>query len=299
MSFGTPAPHVRSVELAGGRGTLSVCVYGDPDALPLLLLHGGGLTARSWQRVSASLIADYCCIAPDLLGHGDSTWSEDGEYSIAEYAKDIAELVEALELPPLPVVGHSLGGLIATAFASRSTHPTAVVLVDVGLEPRQEGAKNVVHFMEDTRSPYASIDDLVEEALRFNPRRDATILRDTLQQNMLQLGDGRWRWKYDQRFFPSRVGGFEEERVELRAAASRIECPMLIIRGRDSRVLTEDAAVRTAARFSDSRVATVAEAGHTPHGDNPDGFLDVLVPFLHALRDGTVVARSNSADGKS
>jgi pimeloyl-ACP methyl ester carboxylesterase len=287
MTVSTPAPSVSSVELRDGRGTLSVCAYGDPEASPLLLLHGGGLNGRSWQAVCATLVEEYYCIAPDLLGHGDSTWSKDGRYSIPAYAADVADLVNAFGLPRLPVVGHSLGGLVGTAYAADSGHPSALVLVDVGLEARQDGVHDVVDFMKDTSTPYESLDDLVAQALRFNRRRDPKVLRQTLEQNMRQLSDGRWRWKYDQRFFPGSVGQIEDERVGLQAVAARVRCPVLVLRGEESTILSPEGAVKTAARFVDAHVRTVSAAAHTPHGDNPAGFLDALLPFLRRLQART------------
>src|ERR1700745_2464958 len=59
--------------------------WGNPDAPPLLLVHGGRDHCRNWDWVADALRRDWHVLAPDLRGHGDSQWSPDGNYSIAGY----------------------------------------------------------------------------------------------------------------------------------------------------------------------------------------------------------------------
>ncbi|GAG08490.1 unnamed protein product, partial [marine sediment metagenome] len=98
--------------------------WGNEAAPPLLLIHGGRDHARSWDWVARDLRRDFHVIAPDLRGHGDSAWAVGGMYSQSEFVLDVTQLVEALQLPPLTVIGHSLGGSVALQFTG--TYPQCV-----------------------------------------------------------------------------------------------------------------------------------------------------------------------------
>ncbi|MGH7112689.1 MAG: alpha/beta fold hydrolase, partial [Stellaceae bacterium] len=91
--------------------------WGNPEAPPLLLLHGGRDHCRNWDGVAAALRHDWHILAPDLRGHGDSQWSLSGNYTIAGYVYDLAQLIHQQELAPVTIIAHSLGGMIALRYA--------------------------------------------------------------------------------------------------------------------------------------------------------------------------------------
>ena len=91
--------------------------WGNPDAPPLVLVHGGRDHARNWDWVAGRLRDRWHIITPDLRGHGDSQWSQDGNYGMTGYIYDLAQLVHQRGLAPVTLIGHSLGGNIATRYA--------------------------------------------------------------------------------------------------------------------------------------------------------------------------------------
>jgi pimeloyl-ACP methyl ester carboxylesterase len=108
-----------------------------PEAPPVVLLHGTGATARTWDVVAGVLSATRHALAVDLRGHGESDWP--GRYSMSVMAQDVGALLDRLGLGPVDLVGHSLGGLVALRVAA--AHPAEVrrlVLEDVGMpHPRR------------------------------------------------------------------------------------------------------------------------------------------------------------------
>ena len=88
------------------------------SSIALVFLHYFGGSSRSWTEVITRLSSTHCCIAPDLRGFGDSDSTPTG-YSVAENANDVAALIEALGLEKYVLIGHSMGGKIALAFAAR------------------------------------------------------------------------------------------------------------------------------------------------------------------------------------
>ncbi len=80
------------------------------DGEVILFLHGGGLTAHTWDVLCLALRDEYHCLALDQRGHGDSEWSADLEYGIDEHAADIQAFVDELGSRTLTLVGQSLEG---------------------------------------------------------------------------------------------------------------------------------------------------------------------------------------------
>ena len=91
--------------------------WGNSDAPPLILQHGGRDHCRSWDWAARALAQDWHVIAPDLRGHGDSAWSPDGDYTSHAFVYDFAQLVHTLGADQVTIIAHSLGGNIATRFA--------------------------------------------------------------------------------------------------------------------------------------------------------------------------------------
>ena len=109
--------------------------WGNPDAPPLLLLHGGRDHCRNWDWVADALRGEWHVIAPDLRGHGDSAWSQAGNYTMAAYIYDLAQLVHQQKLAPVTIVAHSLGGNIALRYAGLYPENVAQAGRDRGAGP--------------------------------------------------------------------------------------------------------------------------------------------------------------------
>ena len=83
------------------------------DGAPLLLIHGNFASHQWWEPQFAAPPAGRRLIAPDLRGHGDSAWSQDGTYMMANYIYDLAQLVHQQAMAPVTIVAHSLGTIVA------------------------------------------------------------------------------------------------------------------------------------------------------------------------------------------
>lgn len=90
---------------------------------PVLLIHGVGLNADAWEPQIVTLSGRHRVIAIDMPGHGESDLLPDGA-GLADYVAAVAGLVDAVGVSPLPVVGHSMGAMIALGLAL--DHPEKV-----------------------------------------------------------------------------------------------------------------------------------------------------------------------------
>jgi pimeloyl-ACP methyl ester carboxylesterase len=143
---------------AGGAVRLHVRRVVEPEAEPVLLLHGLGVGGTVWQAFARRLLPHLAAVAPDLRGHGQSDAPVAG-YEPADYATDLVALIEDLKLPtPLPVVGHSLGALVGLALAD--AQPAIVswlVLLDPPLD-REHRNSEVPTVYELRKAPAGELE---------------------------------------------------------------------------------------------------------------------------------------------
>jgi esterase len=255
--------------------------WGTAGLPPVLFLHGGGLNAHTWDLVCLALRRERHAVALDQRGHGESEWSPAMDYSTESHVGDLDAFVDALGLERFVLVGMSLGGVNALAWAGRHSRRLAgLVLVDVGPEIRTEGVRKIAAFTSEA-TPLDSVEQFVERAMAFNPRRNRELLRRSLLHNLRPMPDGRWMWKYDQRHRGKVDPDAQARRRELLwSAVDGVDCPTLVVRGAQSDVFHDEDAERLAARFRNGRWVRIEGAGHTVQGDNPADLLVSLRAFL-------------------
>jgi len=255
--------------------------WGTKGLRPILFLHGGALTAHTWDLCCLALRDEFHCIALDQRGHGDTDWAPDADYSIGAQREDIRGFADRLGLDRFVLVGQSMGAINGLAFAV--THPerlSALVMIDAGPEVRRRGSSRIREFVNGGAKP-ETLEEIIERALAFNPRRDPQILRRSLMHNLRRQPDGSWSWKYDRSRFQRLDHDIHlAERRRLADNLAKVTCPALVVRGAESDVFHQDDAERLAKNFPDGRQITIAQAGHTVQGDNPKDLVAALREFL-------------------
>jgi pimeloyl-ACP methyl ester carboxylesterase len=267
--------------------------WGNSSAPPLLLLHGGRDHCRSWDWVADRLRADWHVMATDLRGHGDSAWSPDGEYSMAAYVYDLAQIVHQLELAPVTIVAHSLGGNIALRYTGLYPQNVrrVVAIEGLGPSPKMRAERQQLTIQRrwqdwirerravSARSPrrYATLADALERMRSENKYLTAEQAQHLTLHAASRNEDGTWSWKFDNyvHVFPP----VDISESELHELWHNIECPALLCYGEKSWASNPQADGR-AVHFRHARVATFADAGHWVHHDQLEGFLKELQTFL-------------------
>ena len=261
---------------------------GDPLAPAVVFLHGGGQTRRSWGRAAVAVAErGWQAVTIDFRGHGESDWSEDGDYRVTTFAGDVLEVLR--QLPPRPVlVGASLGGFTAMLLAGELSPDTvrAVVLVDIVPDMNQSGATRIHSFMNDRMtSGFASLEEVADAIQEYNPHRPRPTDLDGLRTN-LRRRDGRWFWHWDPKFIDgtSALPPIEVTEIDRMHAAVeailRNNVPMLLVRGQMSDLVTKERADEFIARFPEIDFVDVGGAGHMVAGDRNDLFAGAVVEFL-------------------
>ena len=127
-------------ELRVGNLRLHYLDWGNEHRPPLVFLHGGALTAHTWDVVCLALRDHYHCLALDQRGHGDSDWADD--YSHERHCEDIEGFIDQLGIDRTVLVGQSMGGLNSIVYAGRGASGwPPLVIVDVGPELNMAGTK--------------------------------------------------------------------------------------------------------------------------------------------------------------
>jgi pimeloyl-ACP methyl ester carboxylesterase len=261
---------------------------GDPRTPAVVFLHGGGQTRRSWSRAAAAVAGrGWQAITVDLRGHGESDWSNEGDYRVTSFAGDVQQVLR--RLPPRPVlVGASLGGIAAMLLAGEISPAIAgaVVLVDVVPNMNPLGAMRVRAFMADrAESGFESLDEVADMLGEYNPHRPRPSDLEGLRANLRRRGD-RWYWHWDPRFisdnapFPPREVDDVNRMYTAVDAILADDVPMLLVRGQMSDLVSQDSADEFLARFPQVEFVDVRGAGHMVTGDRNDVFADAVVDFL-------------------
>lgn len=262
--------------------------WGNEEAPPLLLVHGGRDHARSWDDVAEALRHDYHVVALDLRGHGDSEWSTGGSYGLPDHALDVVRVIEEVGTPAR-VVGHSYGGSVCLVAAG--TYPEhfdalAVIEGTHSLNPRNEDGMGprwlrrwgdrVRGFEGHTAPVYPDLAAAAERVQAANPRLSPELSRH-LAEWAAKPVEGGFTWKYD--LWLNARTSMEVRREELPRFWAAVECPVLLLFAADSQ---QPAAQRHDAEqfFRDARSVTIQNAGHWAHHDQPEAVLAALRPFL-------------------
>jgi pimeloyl-ACP methyl ester carboxylesterase len=267
--------------------------WGNEDAPPLLLVHGGRDHCRTWDWVAQAFRQDYHVIAPDLRGHGDSAWVYGSGYTIIDYVYDIAQLIDQKELQPLTIIGHSLGGNVTLQYSGiYPDHVKKLVSVEGWGPPpdfiRKRAGKSPQTRMQewidmlremsgrDVRR-YETIDAAVRRMRDANPHLSPDQARHLTIHGTNQNEDGTYTWKFDNYmhvFSPHRFN--EEDAHEL---WDNITCPVLLVRGKESWAPDPEAS-HLLGHFNDARAITLPDAGHWVHHDQLEPFVDSVRDFI-------------------
>ncbi|GAA4404069.1 alpha/beta fold hydrolase [Quisquiliibacterium transsilvanicum] len=262
-------PKLRHVTCASPKGLhrIGYAEWGRRDAPLLLCVHGLTRNGRDFDALAERLADRYRVVCPDMLGRGTSDRAADPAlYAVPQYIADCITLIARLDVEELTWLGTSMGGVIGMAVAAMPGNAVRrLILNDIGPEVGQVGIGRIGGDIGDDPT-FASFEE-GERELRgrmseFGPHNDEQFRY--LSRHYVVQRDGRWTFHYD----PGIGAGF-------RAAAGQpapslwpfyeaIRCPVRVIRGASSDILSEQTALEMTRRGPKARVEVVPGVGHAP-----------------------------------
>lgn len=264
---------------------------GPNNGVPLVLLHGGSSRWQWWKWVIDALAERTHVFAPDLRGHGRSTWTP-GHYRLFDYAADIESLLEAVVRVPAVLLGHSLGGAVALIVAAERPDLVSCVINEDGplsadsarqaILPTRPTLLSMRELAGSTLPPgqlKQRVADLPTEhdgqIVRFRdlvPEEEVAWAAETLRQHDPAMLDAVIE-------FEEMHAGYDESVLQ------RIECPVVIFRADPDRgsAITRESLQRALNVLSDARSITFTGSGHSIHIEASDRFVEEVLSAIATL----------------
>jgi pimeloyl-ACP methyl ester carboxylesterase len=261
------------------------------DSAPVILMHGWGDTGETYQFLVDHLSPRRTLIAYDARGFGGTQWPQDG-YWFADYLADLDAIVDQLcPDQPVDLVGHSMGGNVAMLYAGVRSHRVRrlVNLEGFGMprtQPEQAPARYREWLDEIKRgvqfATYDSFEHFAAILARRNPRTPPDRLDFIARSWGRQRPDGRIELRADARH--KHVNPVLYQRDQAEACWKEITAPLQFVMAEHSefakRMQQEMAAGHWQALFGDAATATVADAGHMLHHEQPAAVAELIETFL-------------------
>lgn len=260
----------------------------------LILVHGGMDHARSWDRVAQAFRRDFRVLAPDLRGHGDSSWAPGAMYSLSEHVLDLSALADIVDGFPLYLIGHSLGAAVVLQFAGVYPDRVKKLIAIEGvttppsitpIRPAHERLRNWIEVTRDLekRRPhkYPGLEAAYERMHKANSYLSHETARHLTLFGSNWSADGTLTWKFDN--FVRAISPYDFGPKETREIWSQIRCPVLLFRGADSWAgdPRKEGCIEAIARH---RLLNVPRAGHWLHHDQPEIFIREARKFFGKAR---------------
>ncbi|XP_071951018.1 protein phosphatase methylesterase 1-like [Antedon mediterranea] len=161
------------------------------------LLHGGGFSALTWAVMSTILVKQVKCrvIAMDMRGHGDTKTVDESNMSADTLASDVGKVVQTLfkdeEVPPIILVGHSMGGAIAVHAANKNLVPNlrSLVVIDVVEGSALEALHSMQSFLRGRPSRFKSLQYAIEYMVKSGQIRNIESARVSTQGQLIKCED--------------------------------------------------------------------------------------------------------------
>lgn len=258
-----------------------------PEGQPIVLLHCYTCSGRWWEPLAPLLAESHRVITIDLIGHGGSEKPSSG-YEITAQSAAVAALLNELDVRGATVVGHSMGGLVATSLAQQSSE-LVDRLVLIGT-PSDAGQSNLPFVAGLGTTPVIgqaiwrlAPDSAVKSAYgeSFAPGFDVSVAFEDPDQVVTDL-DSMTYTAFDQ----SRDAS--DEFLEEQSVASRLTAtgvPVLAIDGTEDQILDVEQTIAGFETVPGARVEQVEGSGHSPNVEDPEGTAELILPFSAAGGD--------------
>jgi pimeloyl-ACP methyl ester carboxylesterase len=274
-------PRIKAVQCLSPAGLhmMAYKEWGDPhNPKVLVCVHGVTRVSDDFDTLARQLCQDYRVVCPDVVGRGRSGWLRDPQhYQLPQYVSDMVTLLARLNAQTVYWLGTSMGGLIGIGLASLTESPIRkLVINDVGPTLNPDALHRIGDYIgQEVR--FSSFDEAERYiraiSLPFGPHTDEEwrkLATDVLRQDK----DGHWTRNYDLRlsipFKAATPEMTEKSQAMLWAAYDAIACPVLLIRGAQSDLLTSEVANSMTQRGPRARLVEFEGVGHAPtfvHGD--------------------------------
>lgn len=255
--------------------------YGGEGRPVLLFLHGLSGHAHTFDMVAPHFVDRYHTLSIDVRGRGESAWSSEGDYRMSAYTSDLGGLQDALGVERISLVGTSMGGAITMTYAgTRPERVERAVLNDIGPEIDPRGLQRIIGYVGGAPESFATMDEATAWFRENYPEMLHRLSDEQLRRwagYSLREQNGRLAWRMDPAI--RRMQAPDAAQVEPWQALRGIRCPLLVLRGKNSDILSEATAKKMVESVPDGRLVEVPGVGHAPTLTEPEA-VEALDEFL-------------------
>ncbi len=242
---------------------------------PLLILHGLFGTSDNWHNVARVLAqGNRKVILADLRNHGLSF--HDNEFTYEAMANDVARLINTLQIAPVDLIGHSMGGKVAMQLAI--DHPGLIqnlIVADIAPKPYPVHHHQIIQGLKAI--PVGALNNRKEADDKLAQYVQEAGVRQFLLKNLTRAKSGGYAWKMNLPVI--------SEQIENVGAAMpdglTVDLPTLFIRGGKSDYIRDEDEGHISRLFSNYQIHTLAGAGHWVHAEQPQAFISAVTKFLN------------------
>ena len=272
---------IKTVQCLSPAGLHSMAYkeWGDPKNPEVLLcVHGVTRVADDFDALATAMTDRYRVICPDVVGRGRSSWLANPQfYQLPQYVSDMVTLIARLDVKQVDWFGTSMGGLIGMGVAALKDNPIRkMMLNDIGPTINYAALMRIAEYMgKEVRFPTfeAGVDYIRLIAAPFGPHSDEQwrkLAGDVLRQQK----DGQWSRHYDPAIAQAFTTFTQETAAQSEAALwaiyDAIHCPVLLVRGSESDLLSRETADLMTQRGPRASLTELAGIGHAPTFMQPE-----------------------------
>ena len=241
----------------------------------LLILHGLLGSSQNWNAVAQKLASFHNVIVPDLRNHGHSPH---GTHTIEAVRDDVLELIDELQLDKILLMGHSMGGLAAMAFAcAYPDRLLGLIVVDIGPIAGLSSMEWILKALQGIE--LSQVRSRADADRALSKSVENPIVRQFLLQNLRRHEDGSYQWRCN---LPE-LHRFVSDRTRFRLASTDayVGPTLFVAGGRSEHKISEQKEV-IHQHFPNAELVTIPQAGHWVHFEAITEFVDVVASFTDA-----------------
>ena len=240
---------------------------------PVFLIHGLFGSLSNLGNLARALAPSYRVISVDLRNHGDSP--HHSEMSLLSMAQDLVELMDHLSIASAYFVGHSLGGKVAMQLAmSEASRVKSLVVVDIAPVKYIDNNTNIINNLYDLSK--VNIKDRKMADSFLSEQGVEPSVRAFLLKNLRRNTAGNFELKIN----INAIKANYESHLSVAPKGEVFTAPCLFLKGENSNYITSEDTPLIMAHFANAKIATVKNAGHWLHAENPTQFYAEISAFL-------------------
>jgi pimeloyl-ACP methyl ester carboxylesterase len=253
----------------------------------VVCLHGLTGNAHNFDGLARTLVPAHRALALDVRGRGESAWAPPDTYTLPEYVADLEEWLDGLGIERATFVGTSMGGLITMMLAARApTRVSRAVLNDIGPTVDPSGLERIRSYVGNAPEVFPDLDAVVGFFRSSYPGQRLTDaqVKEWAGFATRPLAQGGLGWRYDPAIRKQMSTARPETTApDLWVPFEAMRCPVLVVHGGASDVLSSRTVEEMLARGAECAAVEVDGVGHAPALTEPEA-LGAIREFLAPLR---------------